>query len=47
MYLPLDDLEAMMNDANETSYEEAVDRFIAENGERIDYWVTGEMPSAS
>lgn len=47
MYLPLDALEAMMNDANETSYEEAVDKFIAENGERIDYWVTGEMPSAS
>jgi glycine betaine/proline transport system substrate-binding protein len=47
MYLPLDDLQAMMNDANETSYEEAVDRFIAENGERIEYWVTGEMPSAS
>jgi glycine betaine/proline transport system substrate-binding protein len=47
MYLPLEDLQAMMNDANETSYEEAVDRFIAENGERIEYWVTGEMPSAS
>ncbi|MBL28551.1 MAG: glycine/betaine ABC transporter substrate-binding protein [Rhodospirillaceae bacterium] len=43
MYLPLDDLEAMMFEANETSYEEAVDNYIANNKARIDYWVTGEI----
>lgn len=47
MFLPLDDLQAMMNDANETSYEEAVDKFIADNGARVDYWVTGNLPSDS
>lgn len=47
MYLPLDELQAIMHEATETSYEEAVEKYIADNGDRIDYWVTGEMPSAS
>jgi len=43
MYLPLADLEAMMFEANETSYEEAVDNYIANHEARINYWVTGEL----
>jgi len=46
MYLPLDDLQAIMFEASETSYEKAVDNYIAKNKKRIDYWVTGEFPSS-
>lgn len=46
MYLPLDDLQAMMFEASETSYEKAVDNYIAKNKQRIDYWVTGAFPSS-
>jgi glycine betaine/proline transport system substrate-binding protein len=45
MYLPLDELEALMFEASETSYEAAVDNYIAKHKARIDYWVTGEIPS--
>jgi glycine betaine/proline transport system substrate-binding protein len=44
MYIPLDDLQAAMYDAQETSYEEAVDKYISNNEARVDYWVTGDMP---
>ena len=43
MQIPLDDLQASMYDAQESSYEEAVDKYIENNGKRIDYWVTGEI----
>jgi glycine betaine/proline transport system substrate-binding protein len=43
MQLPIDDLQKAMYDAQETSYEEAVSKYIADNGKRIDYWVTGEI----
>lgn len=43
MYIPLDDLEAAMFDAQENSYEEAVQNYIEANPERVNYWVTGEM----
>jgi glycine betaine/proline transport system substrate-binding protein len=43
MQIPIDDLQKAMYDAQETSYEDAVTRYIANNGERIDYWVTGEL----
>lgn len=46
MNLPIDDLQAAMYDAQQTSYEEAVANYIAENEARIRYWVTGEMPSS-
>ena len=45
MYIPLDDLQAAMYDAQETSYEEAVDKYIENNEDRVSYWVTGEMPN--
>ncbi|MFW5971779.1 MAG: glycine betaine ABC transporter substrate-binding protein [Desulfovermiculus sp.] len=43
MYLPLDELEEIMLEANETSYEEAVEKYVDENPERIKYWTTGEF----
>jgi glycine betaine/proline transport system substrate-binding protein len=46
MYLPLDELQAIMFEASKSSYEKAVDDYIAANKERIDYWVTGEIPNS-
>ena len=43
MQLPIDDLQKAMYDAQETSYEEAVTKYIENNSKRIDYWVTGEL----
>jgi len=43
MHLDIDELQAAMFRAQETSYDEAVDAFIAENPKLIDYWVTGKM----
>ena len=43
MQIPIEDLQKAMHDAQETSYEEAVTRYIENNPERIDYWVTGEI----
>ncbi|MBK1695689.1 glycine betaine ABC transporter substrate-binding protein [Rhodovibrio salinarum] len=45
MWIPLDDLQAAMYDAQETSYEEAVDKYIENNEDRVQYWITGELPS--
>jgi len=43
MQLPIDDLQKAMYDAQETSYEGAVSRYIENNPKRVDYWVTGEL----
>ncbi|MEX0606616.1 MAG: glycine betaine ABC transporter substrate-binding protein [Halofilum sp. (in: g-proteobacteria)] len=43
IWMPLDELQAAMFEARETSYEEAVDAYIEENEARINYWVTGEI----
>jgi glycine betaine/proline transport system substrate-binding protein len=43
MVLPLADVEAIMFEAQNSSYEKAVDNYIAKNPERIEYWVTGQM----
>jgi len=43
MHLPLDELEAGMFDAQETSYDEAITRYIEQNPERVNYWLTGEI----
>ena len=43
MQLPIDDLQKAMYEAQETSYEDAVTRYIEENTARVDYWVTGEL----
>lgn len=41
--LPIEDVETYMFKASETSVDEAVDAFIAENPDRVHYWVTGEI----
>ena len=43
MQLPIGDLQKAMYDAQETSYEGAVSRYIGNNPRRVDYWVTGEL----
>lgn len=43
MVLPIGDLEAMMQEARQTSYEQAVDNYIKNNKTRVDYWVTGKL----
>lgn len=43
MQIPINDLQAAMYEAQETSYEEAVSNYIAANEARIDYWVTGQL----
>lgn len=43
MFLPIDMLEQYMFEAQETSYEDAVDNFISENEALVEYWVSGEM----
>lgn len=43
MVLPIGDLEAMMQEARQTSYEKAIDNYIKNNKTRIDYWVTGKL----
>nr|WP_041604708.1 glycine betaine ABC transporter substrate-binding protein [Thioflavicoccus mobilis] len=43
MQIPIDDLQAAMYDAQQSSYEEAVTHYIQHNPKRIDYWVTGEI----
>lgn len=46
MHLSNDELQAAMYDAQKTSYEEAVDKYIKANPQRIHYWVTGEFGGA-
>ncbi len=43
MQIPIDDLQAAMNVAQETSYDGAVAEYIANNEARINYWVTGKL----
>jgi glycine betaine/proline transport system substrate-binding protein len=32
-----------MERANDSSYDEAVDEYIAKHPQRVDYWVTGKL----
>jgi len=41
MFLPMDELEALMAAANDSSYDKAVDDYIREHPARVNYWVTG------
>lgn len=43
MALPLDDLEAIIAQASQTSYEDAIRTYIDAHPARIRYWVTGEI----
>jgi ABC-type proline/glycine betaine transport systems, periplasmic components len=46
MYLPLEDLEKIMLEADSSSYDQAIDSYIASNKDRVNYWVTGNMPAS-
>lgn len=39
MHLPLDELQAAMNEAQESSYEEAIDNYVADHEDRINEWL--------
>jgi glycine betaine/proline transport system substrate-binding protein len=41
MKLPLDDLEAAMFNAQETSYEQAVDKYIVDHPDQVKSWIDG------
>lgn len=43
MYLDIDALQKAMFNARETSYEDAINQYIENNPERIEYWVTGKL----
>lgn len=43
MVLPIGDVEKIMAEAQETSYEQAIDKYIKENEARVNYWVTGKL----
>lgn len=43
MQIPLADLQQAMHHGQETSYEEAVEKYMQDNEDRIGYWVTGEL----
>lgn len=43
MYIPISMLENYMAYAQENSYEEAVEKFIEDESDRVDYWVSGEL----
>lgn len=45
MFIPLEELEALMAAATETSYDAAVKQYIAQHPARINYWVTGNIPT--
>lgn len=42
IFIPLDELEAALLEANEASVDQAVDHYMTEHPDRIRYWVTGE-----
>jgi len=43
MWIPIDDLRTPMLDARRSGYEEAVTRYIDNNGDRIEYWISGDI----
>ncbi len=42
-FVPLEQLESAMSRAEATSYEQAVDEYIAANPRRVRYWATGAI----
>jgi glycine betaine/proline transport system substrate-binding protein len=39
-------VEAIMAEAQDTSFEQAIEKYIEENKALIDYWVTGKIDGA-
>jgi glycine betaine/proline transport system substrate-binding protein len=44
MFIPLGDLESIMAEANDSSYEKAVTDYIKQHPATVNYWVTGKIP---
>ena len=43
LYIPLPELEAIMAEANDSSYEKAVEDYVKAHPKTVDYWVTGKI----
>lgn len=43
LFIPIGELEGIMAEATKTSYEKAVDDYIKQHANRVNYWVTGEI----
>lgn len=43
MFIPLEELEAIMAQANDSSYEQAVEAYIKQHPRTVDYWLTGKI----
>lgn len=43
LFIPLSELEEVMLQATESSYEDAADKYIKNHPRRVNYWVTGEF----
>jgi len=43
MFIPLHELEALMARANDSSYDQAVEKYIKQHPARVDYWVSGQI----
>ena len=41
MFIPMEELEQLMAEATESTYENAVNRYIEQHPDRVNYWVTG------
>jgi glycine betaine/proline transport system substrate-binding protein len=41
MFIPMQELEQLMAEATESTYENAVNRYIEQHPDRVNYWVTG------
>ena len=43
MFIPMDELEQALLDAERSSEDQAVVKYIKDHPERVNYWVTGEL----
>lgn len=43
MFIPMDELEELMERASDTSYDKAVEEYIKSHPARVNYWVTGRF----
>lgn len=47
MFIPLPELEAAMLQASKSSVDRAVDDYLRQHPARVEYWVTGVIPSSA
>jgi len=43
MSIPLDEVQVIMNNGEQTSYEEAAQKYVENNEKLVNFWITGEM----